>query len=517
MEEVSDIGTLGCFDITVADHHNFVAGSIVTHNSTFLGNYSFATCCLIPGFKILYVSPSSLQSKTFSKDRLKDPLDTSSVLRAWFPGRLTDNVFEKAALNRSVIKLRYAFLSADRVRGTTADAILIDEFQDILLQNIPVIEMASSHSPYRLSCYSGTPKSLDNPIQHYWDHFSTQNEWAVPCERHGTPKRPGTWHWNILGERNIGKKSLICDRCQYPISATHPDAQWVKLGEPDKDGVQFAGYRISQLMVPWIPWHEIYANYKSYPRGKFFNEVLGRSYDNGSRPLTRADVIGNCDPDWGIGDDTLVNFLKNHTGKLYAGIDWGSDSENSYTVLSIGTYVGNLFRIIYIYRFSGYEQDPIIQLQRIVDLLRRLRISLIGADYGGGNHPNRVLMNEFGDRRVHKYQYTSPSQLMLWDSEKGVWKFHKSEMMSAVFSAIKSRAVFRFPRAEEFMDPYGNDLLSIFSEYNERTRLTEYKKSMNATDDSFHSIMLCFLVSLNDRPRVDIVNPSVRTSGLYLG
>lgn len=486
--------------------------------SSFLGYYSLALSCLVPKFKTLYVSPSSAQTKEFSKSRLKEPIETCGRLRGWFPPRLVDNVFEKAALNRSTIKLRYAFLSADRVRGQSADMILIDEFQDILIANIPIIEECSSHSPYRLSCYTGTPKTLDNPIQHFWDERSTKNEWAVPCERHGTPNDPGSWHWNILGERNIGRKSLICDRCGMPIDARHPMADWVSTAphiDPESAGM-FEGFRIPQLMVPWIPWHEIVGKYDNLERGKFFNEVLGHSYDNGQRPLSRADVMANCDPAWNTTADFLRNFLRTHNGPLYAGIDWGQDTANSYTVMSIGTYVGNFFRIIYIYRFQGPESAPGVQLEIISKLIERFSIRIVGADYGGGWWPNSELISRFGDRRILRYQYSSPSQYLVWDAAKGRYLFHKHEVMSAIFGAIKRANVFRFPRAEDFMDPYGADMLSIFSEYNERTRMTEYRVSVNGTDDSLHAILLCFLASMLERPRIDIFNPAARVTGLNL-
>ena len=51
-------------------------------------------------------------------------------------------------------------------------------------------------------------------------------------------------------------------------------------------------------------------------------------------------------------------------------------------------------------------------------------------------------------------------------------------------------------------------MLAIFSEYNERTRNTEYKKSPNTTDDTFHSLVLCFLASMIDNPRPDVLVPN---------
>ena len=475
--------------------------------STTLGNKALAYSCLIPHFKILYVSPSSTQTKEFSKTRLKEPLETCPDLKTWFPSHLTDNVFEKKAINRSQITLRYAFLNADRCRGLSADLICMDEFQDLLLDNIPVIEEAASHSPFKWFIYSGTPKSLDNPIQHYWDTYSTQNEWVVPCDRHGTPNNPGSWHWNILGEKNIGINGLICDKCGNLIKPDHPMSQWVKTGNPNPKYDTFEGYRIPQLMVPWIEWSNILTKYNQYPRGKFYNEVLGASFDSGQRPLTRQDVYDNCDPEMSM---SVEGVQKNKTGatQLYAGIDWGQDSTNSYTIVTIGGYIGGKFKIIFAHRFSGAESEPKVQIEKIKKLLVSFNIARVGVDYGGGYWPNDELLRSFGSQRIVRYQYSTPKTMMKYDSNKGRFLIHRSEVMSAVFNAIKRRSVFRFPKWSEWGTPFGSDMLAIFSEYNERSRNTEYKKSPNTTDDTFHALVLCFLASMIDNPRPDILVPN---------
>ena len=475
--------------------------------STTLGNKTLAYACLIPHFRILYVSPSSTQTKEFSKTRLKEPLETCPDLKTWFPSHLTDNVFEKKAINRSQITLRYAFLNADRCRGLSADLICMDEFQDLLLDNIPVIEEAASHSAFKWFIYSGTPKSLDNPIQHYWDSYSTQNEWAVPCEHHGTPNNPGSWHWNILGEKNIGINSLICDKCGRQIYPDHPMGQWVKTGNPNPKFDIFEGYRIPQLMVPWLEWSNILTKYNQYPRAKFYNEVLGASFDSGQRPLTRQDVYDNCDPDWSMSAESLSK-LKGKLSQTYAGIDWGQDSTNSYTIITIGAYIDGKFRIIFAHRFSGAEAEPKLQIEKIKKLLVAFKVARVGVDYGGGYWPNDELLRSYGSQRVVRYQYSTPKTMMKWDSGKGRFLIHRSEVMSAVFNAIKRRSVFRFPKWPEWGTPFGSDMLAIFSEYNERTRNTEYKKSPNTTDDTFHSLVLCFLASMIDNPRPDVLVPN---------
>lgn len=485
--------------------------------STTLGNKTLSYACLIPHFRILYVSPSSTQTKEFSKTRIKEMMETCPVLRTWFPSHLTDNVFEKRAINRSVITLRYAFLNADRCRGLSADLIAMDEFQDLLLDNIPVIEEAASHSHFKWFIYSGTPKSLDNPIQHYWDNYSTQNEWVVPCKRHGFSQVPGSWHWNILGENNIGLNGLICDKCGELIDPSDEDAQWIKTGFPDPRFETFEGFRIPQLMVPWSDWSNILTKYNQYPRAKFYNEVLGQSFDSGQRPLKRQDILDNCDPNLKMNVRTIKDLLKTIGGKrIYAGIDWGQDSNNSYTILTLAAYIDGFFTVFFCYRFSGAEAEPKVQLEKIKKFIDTFNISKVGVDYGGGFWPNDELLRKYGDKRIVRYQYSSPRQVLKYDNQKGRFLVHRSEVMGSIFNAIKRRTVFRFPRWEDFASPFGSDMLSTFSEYNERTRLTEYKKSPNTTDDTFHSLVFCFLASMTEFPRPEIIVPTASASDLQM-
>ena len=175
------------------------------------------------------MSPSAQQTKTFSNDRLADPIDRSELLRSFVGSR--QNIFEKQFANGSSITLRYAFLNADRARGVSVWALRLDEVQDLLRANIPVLESCTDHAPpaQKFFIYSGTPKSLDNTIEEYRGN-STQGEWVVPCDHCGTPSTGR--HWNILCEKNIGKKGPICERCGKDIHPRGPDAQWAFMVEP---------------------------------------------------------------------------------------------------------------------------------------------------------------------------------------------------------------------------------------------------------------------------------------------
>lgn len=466
--------------------------------STMLGNRLMTYCCMVPSYKALYVSPSNTQTKTFSNDRIKEPIETSPVLKKFTTNMLASNILEKQFINRSKITMRYAFLNADRTRGIPAWALAIDEFQDILSDSLPVIEQCLSHAPleWRLYMYSGTPKSLDNNIEYYRSRMSTQGEWVVPCDAH-TPR-----HWNVLGEKNIGKKGLKCEKCGKLIDPMNEGAQWANMVEE----APYESYRIPQLMVPWKPWEEILLDYERYPRDKFYNEVLGLSYDSGLRPLTRDQVKECCNPDIFMSDMDRYRSLS-FNQPIFAGIDWGT-GENSYTVITLATYIDMKFRVFYMHRFVGEDVDPEPQLLKIYELVEYFNVATIGTDYGGGFDRNDALVRKFGPNRVWKYQYMARSHRKLeWDSKLGRFKAHRTEVMSDIFNAIKRGGQCEFPRWEEFEDPYAIDMLNIFSEYNNVIRMIVYKHSVSKPDDAFHSLLYCWLASMLKIPRPDIIIP----------
>ena len=495
-----------------------------SEKSTTLGNKALAFCCIQPGFRVLYVSPTNTQTREFSKDRLKEPIETCPMIAAYTDNKLSMNVLSKQFINRSQITLRYAFLNADRVRGIATDFIMIDEIQDILMELVPVVEECAAHSEYKLFSYSGTPKTFDNALEYHWQLYSTQNEWVVPCYKHQIAD-PSTNrllpYFNILSEKNIGKHGPICDRCGAPIRPDDPGAQWASL-RPNPDVPHpFEGFHISQIMVPWIwrseeGWKDILHKQRTYGRQKFFNEVLGESYDSGIRPLTREDIERCCAKE-GVMDMSLFDMSESALEKwrqlsqagtqVFAGIDWGS-GENSYTVLSLAAYHQGRFTIFYVHRFTGPDVEPVPQMDKICNIISRFNVALGGTDYGGGFDRNDTLIRRFGHQKILKYQYSgTKGKICDWDPTQHRYKGNRTAMLSAVFNTIK-RELFWFPRWQVFEDHFARDLLNVFSEYNEKMRMTVYNHSPGTTDDTLHSITLAFFVSMIMNPRPDVLAPT---------
>lgn len=490
-----------------------------TEKSTLLGNTLLTNTMLIRFFRSLYVSPSQQQTETFSKDRITDPLLMSGdlAMMAWGPpdrgsrrGRravkktLTlDNVLNKKFITGSEMTFRYAFHSADRVRGIRADDIKIDEIQDINIEFLPIIEECSAHSEWKLKTFSGTPKTIDNTLNYLWENHSTRNEWAVPCDACN--------HWNILFEKNIGKKSLICSRCGKQIYANHERAQWASDRSAQwllRNPLAFNGYRISQLMVPWLVWDDILDRYQRYPRVQFYNEVLGRPYDSSSKAIPRAKIMETCRPSLSM--ENALAFVGR--AKLYMGIDWGTGENSSFTVVTVGGYMGGRFQYIYAKRFTGEEAADIeLQIQLIKELIHKFKPELVGVDYGGGFAPNSALTKTFTIERIFKFQYNNAKYLH-WDHELARFMVNRTAVLMDFINAFNELKHFTLPRWEEWEDPFSLDMESVLKEYTSERNGAPSKMYLSRVpskaDDTLHSMLYCFLAATIQNPRPDIIRPT---------
>lgn len=482
-----------------------------TEKSTTLGNKLLAASCMRTAYTSLYVSPSAMQTSVFSNSRISDTIDISPMVKAMTHHNLTNNILEREFINLSKIYLRYSYLTADRIRGLSTNAVFVDEIQDILRRNMAVIEETASHHKEPMFLYSGTPKTLDNTIESYWAKSSTQSEWCIPCEHHGTPNDPSSWHWNIMGEKNLGKQGPICDRCGNLLNPEHPYARWIEM----RPGAEYEGYRICRLMVPWyvkdpVKWQDIIHTYERYPRAQFFNEVLALSYDSGSKPITRAEFARACDSEF---PNSLENALKiAENNEVFMGIDWsgGETSEGSFTVLSVLSYCrrDSSIQVIYVRRFNGPFSDTILQLQEIQKLIRLFKPRLVGTDYGMGVLRNDLLVREHGPARILAFQYVARAPRKIgFNSKLRRFMVFRSAVMSDVFNAIKTAKI-RFPKYDDMVaEQLADDFLSIYAEYSNTLKMLMYDTPQSVPDDTFHSVLFGLLASMMLHKRRDIIMP----------
>lgn len=478
--------------------------------TTMMGNKQLTSAVLNDNNQSLYVAPTEMQRTEYGKTRLEEPIQYSPYLKAHYDKNGSAATYKKFLGTGSVIRLRNAFHNADRIRGLSADELYIDEIQDIVYNNIPVIEQVLFTSKRASRLYAGTPKSDENTLSHYWFNRSTQCEWMIPCTRHKFVV------WNISTEENLPKDptdGLVCRTCKKPIDYQHSMAHWAAMEPNPKAKIPFYGFRIPQLISPFANWKVILDQYQNDPRRKFFNEVLGLAYGSGDRPITRAQMQEACVPTVTMGDSKLpINrtwFTSRKHMRTFGGVDWGS-GENSYTYMTVGGYYGgDDLRVAYTHRFTGDELEQAKQVETVRQIADDYGCEKLVADYGGGMAHNDQLMRIMGPQRFFRVQYTDQKAALLWDTKLGRFLAKRTEVMTMVFEALKRKQIW-LPRWEEVEEDLAKETLGIVIEHNKRGE-TIYNRNPNVPDDGFHSLVYMTIASVLSVPRRDFVLPVLKT------
>ena len=480
------------------NHRNFImrTGRQVEKSTTMAGKI-INTCLRIPYFNAVYVAPTSKQTRNFSSQKISTFLNTSPFIRKYYmkPPFTVDRVFEKTFLNFSRIQLDYAYYDADTVRGSSGDMLCIDEIQDMLVANVPVLEEILSHSEHRLKLYAGTPKTFNSTIEKYWNN-SSQTDWVVKC--------PSCGGWQIPGERNLKPDGLRCARCDALLDTNA--GRWINM----KDNAEFKGLHISQLIVPWKEYSEIWMKYTNYPREQFYNEVLGLPFSSSAMPVTEEELIN-------------ASVLPPMTEKVpvppdrkpyYMGLDWATQSGDvCFTTVVIGYLDGANFNIAYMKRFMGLESDQNFIFNAIPALAKKYKVRYIGADWGigsgGGNTAIRNAMKSEGyDPLIEFYYSHNSGKFATWDPNGWKYVVNRTRSLANLFRGIKTGAV-RFPEYESWKS-FAADFFNITVEATTKTRVMFFNKIPDTTDDIVHACNYAYLASLvgtgQISPYVDITS-----------
>lgn len=448
-----------------------------------------------PYTKCLYVSPSHDQTRQFSNEKLKQFMDASELIQKYMlDSNCSHQVFEKSMLNGSMIFLRSCFLTPDRARGISCSTLCIDEIQDVISSNIPVIAEALSHADNPRRIYSGTPKSLDNVIEDYWN-MGSQCEWLVPCDHH-TPR-----YWVMMDERAIGLEGPICPKCGKRVDPR--TGQWVSF---NSSSTLPMGFHISQVMVHWIysnpeKWQELLWKREHYPRAQFFNECLGIGYDSAFKPISQKELIEACHPERRMirhPKDSRLNYPL-----TFAGIDWGEGADGSdkgptgkirsasYTVLTIGVPLTPVdFHIFFAKKYTGHETDPNFFIPDIIKYLRLFKVTMVGADWGFGAGFNKDIRNGIGLEKLIPFFYTGfLKERRKWDPIGSKYILNRNEVMTNYFVDLKRKHI-TYPRWAD-IEPYAKDILNIYKESNEFRRTFRYDHRPSNPDDFAHSSIFC--------------------------
>lgn len=458
-----------------------------TTSSTHIANY---TLC-IPYFKALYFAPLTDQVKVFSKERIGKLYNYSQadvINREYKDKHSVDAVFEKSFKNGSVNYFKHCYEYGDNIRGITVNGIWGDEIQDIHTDAIPIIKETQSHAMeagarMKVTWYTGTPKTFGNTIQQYWDK-STQNEWVVRCPHCGKHQ--------ILGVKNLTPTMYICIKCSMEIpkyAITH--GRWYALAPKNN----ITGFRISQLMVPWITPEDIWKKYKEYSPDKFFNEVLGRSYESASKPFNALALSKLFNNTHGLMERPEGEFTN---GKTYMGVDWGK-GDKSFTVVTIyglGSD-GKLF-LLYSKRYeSALELDHDYQVDDISRLMTAFRINYCIVDWGFGFTQYQRLKKRFGARVAACYYSFNLKAENKWDPIDSKWIVNRTKVISEYITKVNKCEFVWAGKNRSQLVWFQDHHLNVTSEYrksqNGKSEELFYNHAQGNPDDGMHSSIYAWL------------------------
>lgn len=484
-----------------------------TTNATKIG-----TCTLMEkNFKALYVAPLNEQVKEFSRERIGKFYEYSrnDIVNKLYRNKRVDvnNVSMKQFSKvNSINYFRHCYGTGDNIRGITANGLWFDELQDILVDAVPVVKECQAHaldtgSRTRVTWYTGTPKTFSNTIQQKFNE-STQNEWMIRC--------PHCGQYQILGLKNLTPDKFICRKCKKELQKDiFRDGKWI----PMQRNKSIVGFRISQMMVPWITPQDLWAKYKSYSKAKFFNEVLGRSYEDASKPFNILQLNAISDNQYRLSEILPPEF---YNRKIYMGVDWGTGGK-SYTVMTIFSYNrAGEFQLLFAKKFEAVEEtEPDYQVEYISKMMNAFKVNLAVLDWGFGFMQNRTLQKRFGTRVAICYYSFNQNKKIKYNADKQFYCVNRTKVISEYVECIQKKYIVWTGADKDKIEFLFDNHLCELAEYrksqNGRSEELMYFHPESEPDDGLHSCVYAKLAAELDsnNPDKSISQEVPSFSGFY--
>jgi hypothetical protein len=451
-----------------------IRASRQVEKSTFLTNSIIHLALRHPGIHIVCVFPRREQALVFSRARLLETIEDSPLIKRALLGSKgrKPQVMNLDLVNSSKVSVRAAFRTADAVRGLDADALVIDEFQDIAPGALPVLEETLTHSRIAKLILTGTPKSVDNHLEAAFN-ASTAQEWRIPCQ--------ACQSHVILDTSSIGPTSLVCPECQQPIDARH--GLWVPTNPQSEWG---DGFWINHPMVPWLSHLDLLARQQTYDLARFRNECLGLPTSLGDHVVTREEVEACC------GNKPMATSLNDiHPrlhGRMLAGVDWGGGGV-SRTVLVIGYIADNGHLDVRTMIAIPAQEDAQLVVQAVADWCARFQVRGIAADGGGnGTVYNTLLLNRMPRLpRLYGMLYAATDHPPRpYRGRQLNWIIARSPSIGNVFHRIKMQWI-AFPELSQSA-PLLREIYCETALYDPENRSVQYRHPETQMDDTLHAL-----------------------------
>lgn len=433
----------------------------------------------------LYVAPTVQQTKAFSTTKISTRIRESPFISKWFINKnCTQNVFEKSFATECRIHFRAA-TQLEAIRGLEARKTRLDEIQDFTWDEIIIIEAVLDGQKDFWKYYSGTAKTLNNPIE-ILRRKSNQIVPVLVC--------PECGYHNIPYLDNIKPQGLFCKSCKGGrLSVRYP---YFKLQSIANKGAPIVSFWIPQVALPLHvendnKWADLYRKFAEYPQDKFLNECMGISAGTSFALITEEHLGDCCSPKYsGFTFRMSQEREPWHNFRLFAGVDWAITQKTSFTVISIGGFNPATQRLTFAHISKILNPDPEAQKQGVIDLCRKYKVAGLACDWGSGYDRNIEIRNRLLTDNIPVYQmmYTNQKMDIIWDQQADCYKLNRTKTLSSCFQAIRNGA-WHFPEWIDFQYFAPHYLAEYIEEGIDRNGNTTilYDHDPATPDDALHS------------------------------
>lgn len=294
-------------------------------------------------------------------------------------------------------------IETERYHTLFANGIAVHNCQDIDPVNIPVAQACYAASPFKIENWLGTPKTFDNLLQVQYD-MSSQGVWVTPCH-HCNFENYGNVGMHLL--QMIDGPTLVCAKCRRDLNT--------RLGfwehqYPERQKT-FAGYHVPQPLLPMHyedpnAWQIIQEARQGPPFGmplyRFYNEILGESYDAGAKLITQKEI-----QEAAVVEPRPPTQLKRYGGFVIAGtgVDWGgrgkektTDTEDfiSNTAVAIGGMRSDgIVEVCHLAKVP-YEVNHQEEVRMVAEAASMSMADVLALDYGGQGNVMQSMLEGVG-------------------------------------------------------------------------------------------------------------------------
>jgi hypothetical protein len=476
-----------------------------------------ALCAAIPNFSLLYVTPLYEQIRRFSTQYVRPLVDQSPLRGLWTSSNTESSVLTRSFSNNSKMIFSFAYLDADRMRGISAKGgVSIDEVQDMDKTFIPIImETMSAADRWGIKTFTGTPKTIDGTLQEFWEE-SSQAEWIIVCPKCGKENVPcagydledmiGPYHPDISEER----PGTICAKCKRPINPR--GGRWVHR-YPERQMLS-PGYHVPQIIAPMhyakpLKWSRLLGKRNgsgNTTTAMFYNEVLGESYDVGTKLVNLPDIQAAAILPWRNVPEAPIeamSHIRDYVLRILA-VDWGGGGEKrvSFTTAAVlGVRPDGKIDVIY-GRQLMTPHAHMLEAEALLGIYSMFECNIFAHDYTGAGDLRETFMIQAGMplERIAPVAYVGAGrQGILVRKEatdtrpRNYWQLDKTRSLVLTCSCIKLKRILFFQ--DDYRDKDNPGLLRHFLalienkvETNGAGELYQIIRASSQSDDFAHAV-----------------------------